>query len=82
MGLDPVGHGTPWMDIKSTSFKEGDVTLRAYNIINKNGDDDIVYKVINTYTGKSMFSLTRTLAEWIYDACEENLMLGCMGARA
>jgi len=82
MGLDPVGHGTPWMDIKSTSFKEGDVTLRAYQISDQNGEDEVVYKVINTYTGKSIFSLTRMFAEWVYGACEENLILECMGALA
>ena len=82
MGSNLARHINPWLKIKATAFKQGSVTLRAYHIEDEDGNEDIVYEVDNSYTGKKMFSLTRMFAEWIFEGCEEHLILECMGARA
>jgi len=82
MGSNLAKPVNPWIEIKQVAFKPGSVTLRAYGIVDEDGEEDVVYEVINTYTGKSTFSLTRAYAEWIFEACEERLTLDCMEARA
>jgi len=82
MGSDLARPVNPWIEIKAVALERGSVTLKAHAIEDRDGEGEIVYEVINSYTGKNMFSLTRTFAEWIFEACEEHLVLDCMGARA
>lgn len=82
MGSNLVRPVNQWIEIKATAFRQGSVTLRAYKLEHEDEEDEVVYEVANSYTGKNIFSLTRAYAEWIYGACEEHLMLECVGARA
>lgn len=73
MGSNLARPINPWISLKAIHLTQGSVTLRAYQY-----EDETVYEVKNTYTGKSMLSLTRMFAEWLFEACEKNLI----GARA
>lgn len=63
--------------IRSVSVLDHEVAfLRGEN------KEEVVYQVVNTYTGKSFLGLNRLFIQWMYEVCERNLKLNLIGARA